>query len=218
MKILFRIRICFYAIAVFPVMQVQAQSNTHSSFQVIETEYSNLTPFNKWTDAMQREAQERTNAATWCDASTIQKCAPGEWQQMIEKYKHAPLPEQLMAINDWGNEHPYIVDQLNWGMVDYWAAPSQFREVNGDCEDYAIAKYYSLRALGVPAASMRIMILQDMNLGGIIHAVLGVYDNQTLWILDNQIKQVRDAASIYHYKPVYAVNEEKWWRYTPLEK
>jgi predicted transglutaminase-like cysteine proteinase len=62
---------------------------------------------------------------------------------------------------------------------------------------------------------MRVIILQDLNLGGIIHAVLGIYEGDELYILDNQIKQVIPARKIYHYKPIYAINEDNWWRYVP---
>jgi predicted transglutaminase-like cysteine proteinase len=119
-------------------------------------------------------------------------------------------------VNDWGNKHPYIIDQLNWGMEDYWQTPYEFMTINGDCEDYAITKYYSMRALGIPEDRLRIIVLQDFNLGGIIHAVLGVYDEDgDLYILDNQIKQVMPALKIYHYRPIYGVNEHWWWAYTP---
>jgi predicted transglutaminase-like cysteine proteinase len=104
---------------------------------------------------------------------------------------------------------------VNWGMEDYWETPYEFQEISGDCEDYAISKYYSLRAIGVPADRMRVIIVQDLNLGGIIHAILGVYEDGDLLILDNQAKQVLPAMRIYHYRPIYGVNEEAWWAYYP---
>jgi len=100
-------------------------------------------------------------------------------------------------------------------MEDYWETPHEFIEISGDCEDYAISKYTSLRALGVPADKMRIIILQDLNLGGIVHAVLGIYVDGELLILDNQIKQVTSALKIYHYRPIYGINEDAWWAYHP---
>ena len=90
-------------------------------------------------------------------------------------------------------------------------------EVSGNCKDYAIAKYYSLRALGIPAERLRVIVLQDLNLGGIIHAVLGIYDGDKLLILDNQVKQVMPALKIYHYRPIYGINEDHWWEYFPRE-
>ena len=57
---------------------------------------------------------------------------------------------------------------------------------------------------------MRIVIVQDLNLK-VAHAVLAVYLDDTIKILDNQIKQVVEAGTIRHYRPIYSVNEESWW-------
>ena len=57
---------------------------------------------------------------------------------------------------------------------------------------------------------MRIVIVQDLNLK-VAHAILAVYVDGTIKILDNQIKQVVDAETIRHYRPIYSVNEDAWW-------
>lgn len=148
-----------------------------------------------------------------CDHETFNPCAVKDWRRMIESIRSRPLGEQLKVVNKWANEHPYIVDQLNWGTEDYWETPNEFMTVSGDCEDYAIAKYYSLLELGIPENALRIIIVQDLNLGGIIHAILGVYEDGKLIILDNQIQQVMPAVKIYHYRPIYALNASSWWAY-----
>ena len=73
----------------------------------------------------------------------------------------------------------------------------------------------SLRALGVEGDVLRVAVVQDLNLGGIIHAVLVVYIGSTAYILDNQIKQVMLATKIYHYVPIYSINEKHWWQQFP---
>jgi len=65
----------------------------------------------------------------------------------------------------------------------------------------------------VPTDDMRIEIVQDLNLGGIIHAILIVFEDGKVYVLDNQIKQVMLAVDIYHYKPIYSINEKHWWRH-----
>ena len=94
----------------------------------------------------------------------------------------------------------------------YWASPGEFFRRHGDCEDYAIAKFLSLRALGFDDAAMRIVVLQDLNLG-IAHAVLAVELGGETLILDNQVADVVPARAIRHYRPIYAVNETHWWLY-----
>ena len=187
----------------------------NSYFIMSESKSRNLKPFPKWTSVQSRFTNQKKIPDTECDKRQYHPCVVKEWRTLIESIEGKSLHTQLEAINDWGNKHPYIVDQLNWGLEDYWETPYEFMTVNGDCEDYAIAKYYSLRALGVSEDRLRIIIVQDFNLGGIIHAILGVYDGDELLILDNQIKQIRPAMSIYHYRPIYGVNKDWWWAYTP---
>ncbi len=211
---LFRVRIYFFTVVLCSAFYFP--SLVHANyFDASTTESNNLTPFKKWTSTIDRTAAQLNRLDIDCGKETYHSCAVPDWKRLLKEVESKSLEDKLTVINDWGNAHPYIVDQLNWGMVDYWETPYEMIAFNGDCEDYAIVKYYSLRAAGVPESQMRIIIVQDFNLGGIIHAILGVYENDKLWILDNQIKQVIAANNIYHYKPVYAVNEHKWWRYTP---
>lgn len=186
-----------------------------SYFDMSEVYSSDITPFPKWTGMMGRFLQARDVPDDICGTVRFHPCSVKDWKRMVEGLKGKPLRAQLERVNDFGNAFPYITDQVNWGMEDYWETPYEFFDISGDCEDYAISKYYSMRALGVPADKMRIMIVQDFNLGGVIHAILGVYGDGTLYILDNQIKQLIEARSIYHYKPIYGINEQGWWAYHP---
>lgn len=188
----------------------------NSYFNMSEVESDNLSPFPKWTgNAVRYKKQGEQFKNKECGKDRFNPCSVHEWENMLSTLQDKSLREQLDKVNDWSNAHPYIEDMVNWGMVDYWETPFEFMEISGDCEDYAISKYYSLRALGVAAAKMRIIIVQDLNLGGIIHAILGVYDQGRLLILDNQADQVIPAMKIYHYRPIYGINEQAWWAYTP---
>ena len=123
--------------------------------------------------------------------------------------------DQIIAINGYMNQKRYIIDPRNYGVRDYWATPGQFLARNGDCEDYAIAKYMSLRSLGFKDSQLRIVVLKDMNLG-LAHAILAVYHDGRTFVLDNQIKTVVPADKVYHYKPYYSINEKHWWLHRPL--
>jgi predicted transglutaminase-like cysteine proteinase len=181
-----------------------------------ETRSQNIVPFPKWTSVMERFKEQQSVPDSACNSVQYHSCAIIEWKKLIDSLRTKPISEQLNAVNDWGNSHPYVLDIVNWGEDDYWETPYEFMAVNGDCEDYAIAKYYSLRALGISADKLRVIIVQDLNLGGIIHAVLGVYDDDThLNILDNQSMQIVPAINIYHYLPIYGLNEKSWFAYYP---
>jgi predicted transglutaminase-like cysteine proteinase len=186
-----------------------------SYFNMTESQSTSLKPFPKWTGMMGRFDEAKKVPDEECGTTRFHPCTISEWKTWLHTVQDKPLRTQVDLINDWSNEHPYIEDQVNWGMEDYWETPYEFMEISGDCEDYAISKYYSLRAIGVPAEKLRVIIVQDLNLGGIIHAILGVYDGDEMLILDNQSKQVRPALNIYHYRPIYGVNEEAWWAYYP---
>lgn len=210
-------KIIFYATLFFCLLMESdpVSANRNSYFNMDSQRSDNLVPFPKWTGMLTRYSDQKKISDAECDRVQFHPCAIKEWRALIERLRSKSFREQLDAVNDWANEHPYIVDQLNWGMEDYWETPHEFIAENGDCEDYAIAKYYSLRALGVPEEKLRIMIVQDFNLGGIIHAILGAYDGDQLLILDNQIQQIMPAMKIYHYRPIYGVNEAWWWAYYP---
>ena len=83
-------------------------------------------------------------------------------------------------VNRW----KYRADADNYGRSDYWATPLEFFRRSGDCEDYVIAKYRSLRLLGLPPDQLRMVVVQDV-VRDLPHAVLAVYLGDEVLILDN---------------------------------
>jgi predicted transglutaminase-like cysteine proteinase len=172
-------------------------------FGTIEIHSSNLKMFPKWRGTLQRFEQELKSCGS-------NQCKKKQWEAVIDGLRGKDLMTQLRKINVEMNDKRYITDPVNWNLPDYWATPLQFLRKNGDCEDYAIAKYMALRDLGVSADDMRIVVLNDLNLR-IAHAILAVYVNGKPYILDNQVSKVVPASSIRHYQPVYSINENGWW-------
>ena len=172
-------------------------------FGTTEIHSSNLKMFPKWRGTLQRFESELKSCGP-------NQCRKKEWEAVIDRLRDKDLMTQLREINTEMNDKRYVTDPVNWNLPDYWATPFQFLRKNGDCEDYAIAKYMALRDLGVPIDDMRIVVLNDLNLG-IAHAILAVYVNGKPYILDNQISKVVPANSIHHYQPVYSINENGWW-------
>ena len=164
-------------------------------FGTTESKSSNLKPFPKWTKVVSRIKN---------DGSFV------EWENLLKKTEGLDTYNKVKLVNEQLNARRYIVDPTNWGKSDYWETLREFFYRNGDCEDYAISKFMTLREAGVPNEQMRIVIVQDQNLR-IAHAILAVKINGQDYILDNQIKQMTPANRIYHYKPVYSINESNWW-------
>lgn len=123
----------------------------------------------------------------------------------------------LDAVNRMVNAVRYVPDEENWGAPDHWATPGEFYRRNGDCEDFAIAKYVALKALGFDPAKMRIVVLVDEKLHK-HHAVLMVDTENGRMILDNQIAQVVRDTDIEHYRPIYSINEDAWWLHVPTPR
>lgn len=139
-----------------------------------------------------------------------------ELQPMLNAARSLDEPSQLQVVNQFYNRRiAFVDDMLAWGQADHWATPLQTLALGqGDCEDYAIAKYFSLKALGVPGDQMRIVVVDDLNLK-VPHAILVVYLDGRALILDNQIPTVVPADRIRHYRPIYSINEESWWLHRP---
>ncbi|WP_025899687.1 transglutaminase-like cysteine peptidase [Sneathiella glossodoripedis] len=173
-------------------------------------EHKDLKPFPKWRKVLDTY-KDQPGA---CGNGQLNACAYKKWQELVDELKDKPKKFQLAKVNSYINLYRYILDPINWGVKDYWAIPKEFFAKFGDCEDYAIVKYFTLRALGWKAEEMQILVLQDMNLR-IAHAILTVEFENKKMVLDNQIGLVIDSKRIRHYRPIYAVNENGWWRYKP---
>ncbi|HEX6092180.1 MAG TPA: transglutaminase-like cysteine peptidase [Dongiaceae bacterium] len=193
----------FLASAFAPAASAASNSPADSIFGTKELHSSNLNMFPKWRDALRRfDTELKTCAATACKAK--------EWNAFIDGVRNSSREEQVRAVNREMNDKPYVTDPVNWHMADYWATPLQFLRKDGDCEDYAISKYMALKALGFRVEDLRIVVLQDTNLG-VPHAVLVVFLQGRALVLDNQVSGIVPADSIHHYHPYYSINEDGWW-------
>ena len=184
-------------------------------FGAHEVRSENLELFEKWTAALARAFDERRLADAPCTATAFNRCHFTAWRRFIVGLGGLEQMAQVIAVNRYMNRKRYILDRRNYGVRDYWAAPGQFLRRDGDCEDYAIAKFMSLKALGFTNDEMRIVVLQDLNLG-IAHAILVVYLDGRALVLDNQIQDVVPADVVRHYRPIYSINEHHWWLHRPM--
>lgn len=176
-----------------------------SLFGSDERRSTNLTAFTKWTSMFERYevAMQRSS-----NQGLIR-----EWKRDLESFKNLPMDTMVERVNTYINKTDYIVDSRNWGKSDYWATPIEFFQRGGDCEDFAIAKYASLRALGFPENRMRIAIVHDIE-KDTPHAVLIVYTDTGARILDNQSSKAKDARYVDNYRPIFSINRDAWWLHT----
>ncbi|MBB1077224.1 transglutaminase-like cysteine peptidase [Rhodoferax sp. 4810] len=169
--------------------------------------------FPMWTRVQQQHPRDLL-AERDCEHSRRLSCNLTEWQNYLSTLKSQDSRAQISSINSFANDKKYILDMDNYGAGDYWATVKEFLVNNGDCEDFSIMKYYSLRSLGFSADELRIVIVQDTNLR-IPHAILAVSFGGDILILDNQAAQVVSHRHAVHYVPVYSINEKQWWMHLP---
>ena len=163
----------------------------------------------------------RRNAESPIFAEKRQLSRSMTWGQLRDKVDGLPLLDKLRAVNRFWNAWPYRTDLELWKKKDYWATPAEFLRRSGDCEDYCIAKYFTLRELGVPADDMRIVVVTE-TIRGMAHAVLLVFHGQEAYVLDNLSEAVRPMRRVRNYQPHLSVNENGRWMHvqarTPAKK
>jgi predicted transglutaminase-like cysteine proteinase len=203
-----------------PTPAEAAKKAKPSFFNSVEVRSSNLKPFKKWRAALKRYSLEKKSKKKKkaCTSKRLNICNYGEWGRFINDLKDKDKLTQIRAVNFRMNKAKYITDKTNWGRKDYWATPAEFMANFGDCEDYAIIKYLSLRMLGFKEKELRVVAVKDLNLK-VGHAVLVVFwknpktGKKRSLLLDNQIKKVVDARAVRHYQPVFSINKDNWWRH-----
>lgn len=136
------------------------------------------------------------------------------WRQMRRDLRHAPLFQQMAGVNAFFNAWPHKEDREIWGQEEHWATPIEFANNSGDCEDYAIAKYYALRDLGLPAERLRIAGVWNRARGE-GHGVLLVYDRGVVYVLDNATPYIKPVTETRQYMPRYLLNEDAVWLHMP---
>lgn len=167
----------------------------------------------KWHGMLDRHEKTSRSQKVKCASGVRGRdCRLSRWISYLTGLRDASPVDQIRKVNRKINRYLYVTDIRNWGVLDYWAAPDEFFRRDGDCEDYAIAKYLSLRFLGHDPETLRIVVVRDLNLRA-NHAVMVVFHHGESLVLDNQTRRLVEAARIRHYQPIYSLNENSWWSY-----
>lgn len=141
-----------------------------------------------------------------------------EWQNLIKSNMDKPEKEKLKAVNDFFNHIHNVSDMDNWGEKDYWATPLELLAKNGgDCEDLAIAKYFTLKKLDVADKRLCLTYVRAYSRGRklviVPHLVLTYYpgpDKDPL-VLDNLVPDIIPASQRRDLVPTYSFDVESLW-------
>jgi predicted transglutaminase-like cysteine proteinase len=141
-------------------------------------------------------------------------------QPLLQGLAESGDAARLDAVNRFFNSRLVFRDDLQvWQAEDYWASPLEtLQQGMGDCEDFAIAKYFSLLAAGMAASQLRLVYVR-LQMGGSggpsqAHMVLAYYASAQAepLILDNLITEIRPASRRPDLTPVFSFNSEGLWQ------
>jgi len=141
----------------------------------------------------------------------------GGWRELLAAPKNRALgePEKLRLVNDFIHETPFFCDPVMWCAEDFWAKPAEFlANDGGDCEDFSIAKFFTLKSIGVAEEKLRIVyaVYQRGTFTG-AHMVLAYYPTPEAepLILDNINQSVQPASNRPDLIPVFSFNSQGLW-------
>jgi len=135
------------------------------------------------------------------------------WKNLIQDNMGESEWHKINAVNNFFNQIRFVSDEKHWNRKDYWATPVEFLTTyGGDCEDFSIAKYFTLLKLGIPDERLRITYVKAIQLNQ-AHMVLAYYekDQSEAFILDNLNKKIHSSSSRNDLLPVYSFNREDLW-------
>jgi predicted transglutaminase-like cysteine proteinase len=187
-------------------------------FGTTEFRAQSLAALPQWQRALGKIEAERGTYRQCADpAGDCPSRGAQAWRAMIRDQAGRGRLDQLVAVNRFLNNWSYRDDANNYGRRDYWASPLEFFLHSGDCEDYAIVKYVTLRELGFPPEQLRLVVVHDA-LRDLAHAVLAVYLDDEVYILDNLTAAIVPQDELAQYVPYYSINETTRWAHVrPVE-
>ncbi len=135
------------------------------------------------------------------------------WQDLIRNNQSINESKKLEKVNRFLNSVDFVDDAIHWNKEDYWATPVEFLASNGgDCEDFSLAKYFTLKALGVSEKKLNLTYVKAVKLNQ-AHMVLTYYSSPAAepLVLDNLVQDIRPASQRKDLVPVYSFNGLGLW-------
>jgi predicted transglutaminase-like cysteine proteinase len=172
-----------------------------------------------WADTLARaEAEAPVLTACLADRTACPSRLRGV-HALVARARELTRQRQLRLINRYVNKRRYrgdrsaevvsTVAEASVRLRSRWSTLTEFMRRGGDCEDYATSKYQLLRALGIPAEDLRVVVVYDRTVRE-HHAVLAArLEDGSAWLLDSDDTIHRGRP--FGYRFVYALNETSIW-------
>ena len=157
------------------------------------------------TDAMLQWAEKTHGAAA---RERVQA-----WKALLETGQGQDEAAKLESVNTFFNQMRFVDDAQHWKQDDYWATPLEFLATGaGDCEDFSIAKYFTLKAIGVDESKLRMTYVKALTLNQ-SHMVVTYFatPDAVPLVLDNLRPAIQPASQRDDLAPVYSFNGTGLW-------
>lgn len=199
------------AVLLTMLVSTGAHSQTLYSFETAEDFLAPAATWPAWQDTLDRHRAE---------LAAIQDCLNDKeaCTRPLRGLRHILLkgaelrPEQqVRLVNRFINRHRYTEDRVSSASAagNQWETLTEFLLDGGDCEDFAVAKYFVLREFGVSAENMRIVIGKEPQ-RATYHAMLAIRFDDGVWLLENDNTIHRNGYQDIN-QFVYAINEQGIW-------
>ncbi|MFA6187796.1 MAG: transglutaminase-like cysteine peptidase [Sulfuricurvum sp.] len=131
--------------------------------------------------------------------------------QMMNEARDLDDMGKMEKVNDFFNQTPYVSDKVNWGVSDYWATRLEFiGRDKADCEDFVIAKYFTLKELGVPTSKLFMTYAKSIRYKS-AHMVLTYYETpkSVPLVMDNYNYKILPASVRDDLIPIYSFSGDE---------
>lgn len=135
------------------------------------------------------------------------------WENLIITDNSQTELEKLEKVNQFFNQMEFVEDIDHWGNKDYWATPIEFLGTQGgDCEDFTIAKYFTLKAMGIEEEKLNLTYVKALTYN-VHHMVLTYFSTpgSEPLVLDNIVADIKPASQRRDLLPIYSFNGTGLW-------
>ncbi|MBW1859818.1 MAG: transglutaminase-like cysteine peptidase [Deltaproteobacteria bacterium] len=135
------------------------------------------------------------------------------WEDLIREDTSSSDREKLEKVNRFHNQMNFVDDMRHWGQEDYWATPIEFlASQGGDCEDFSIAKYFTLKAMGVDEEKLNLTYVKALQYN-MHHMVMTYYSTPGAepLVLDNLVESIKPGSQRTDLMPIFSFNGTGLW-------
>ena len=201
----------FLALLLTMLASTDASGQALYSFDSDQDFFAPASNWTAWQDTLDRHRSERESIQACLDDETTCAKRLRGLRTILLKGADLRTDQQIRLVNRYINRQRYEEDRISWQSKagNQWRTLAEFLNAGGDCEDFAVAKYFVLREFGVDADDMRIVIGKEPQRAA-HHAMLAVRLADEVWLLENDNTIHRNGGQDIN-RFVYAINERGIW-------